>query len=50
MITMLVNQLYTYGAVWVPSHLAKAFVLICVSRGIIVTEGIVANGCQLFTI
>lgn len=50
MLTSLVNQLYTYGAVWVPTHLAKSFVIICASRGLVAIEGIVANGNQLFTI
>jgi len=50
MLTTLVNQIKVYGAVWVPTDLAKSFVIICVSRGIIATGGIVSNGCQLFTI
>ena len=50
MLTLLVNQIQSFGAVWVPSHLAKSFILLCASRGIIAIEGAVANGCQLFTI
>lgn len=50
MLTILVNQIKVYGAVWVPADLAKAFILLCASRGIVAIEGIVANGNQLFTI
>lgn len=50
MITSFVNQLQGFGAVWVPKHLSKQFILICVSRGIIVSGGIIKEGMQLFTI
>lgn len=50
MLTSLVNQIQSMGAVWVPSNLAKSFIILCASRGIVAIEGIVMNGNQLFTI
>lgn len=50
MLTTLVNQIQSMGAVWVPANLTKAFILLCASRGIVAIEGIVQNGNQLFTI